>query len=135
MKKGAHGPAHHLGEDQLLFHAGTKADGEWSRAGARVLACIGLDAELEKAVQKAYDLVDKVKYEGKDLPHRHRSGGMMRAQGQRPESDDVAVLAGSGGVLALLAEPERDAAEDEHDHTEVERVARSARAPSRRSIR
>ena len=24
-----------------------------------------MDAELEKAVQKAYDLVDKVKYEGK----------------------------------------------------------------------
>lgn len=40
------------------------------------------------------------------------------------KSDDVAVLAGSSGVLALLAEPESDAAHDEQDDRQVERVAR-----------
>ena len=55
-----------LDPDQLLFHAGSRQEGDQVvTAGGRVLACIGMDAELEKAVQKAYDLVDKVKYEGK----------------------------------------------------------------------
>ncbi len=55
-----------LDVDQKLFHAGTRQDGDQVvTAGGRVLACIGMDAELEKAVQKAYDLVDKVKFEGK----------------------------------------------------------------------
>ena len=55
-------------ENQLLFHAGTKQEGESTvTAGGRVLACIGFDAELENAVKKAYALADKVEYEGKTL--------------------------------------------------------------------
>ncbi len=55
-----------LDADQRLFHAGTRQDGDQVvTSGGRVLACIGMDAELEKAVQKAYDLVDKVEFEGK----------------------------------------------------------------------
>ena len=57
--------ANDLEDDQLLFHAGTRREETKVTAGGRVLACIGMDAELEKAVQKAYGLVDKVKYEGK----------------------------------------------------------------------
>ena len=53
-------------EDQLIFHAGTQRDGEdVVTSGGRVMACVGLGAELEKAVKQAYDLAGKVKFEGK----------------------------------------------------------------------
>ena len=53
-------------EDQLIFHAGTQRDGEdVVTSGGRVMACVGLGAELEKAVKQAYDLTGKVKFEGK----------------------------------------------------------------------
>ena len=52
----------------MLFHAGTKADGDAVKtAGGRVFACIGLDGELEKAVQKAYGVAEAVQYAGKTL--------------------------------------------------------------------
>lgn len=55
-----------LGEDQLLFHAGTaEVDGKVVTAGGRVLSCVGLGADLEKAVKKAFEVVDNVQFEGK----------------------------------------------------------------------
>ena len=55
-----------IGEDQLLFHAGTAADGDTVKtAGGRVFACIGLDGELKKAVQKAYGVAEAVQFSGK----------------------------------------------------------------------
>jgi len=57
-----------IAEDQLLFHAGTRQEGDGVvTAGGRVLACIGFDAELENAVKKAYALADKVEFDGKTL--------------------------------------------------------------------
>ena len=64
---GLPGPAD-ADEGQLLFHAGTqKEGGRVLTNGGRVLGCVGLDAELENAVKKAYALADKVEYEGKTL--------------------------------------------------------------------
>ena len=64
---GLPGPAD-MDEGQLLFHAGTREDGDSVVThGGRVLGCVGLDAELENAVKKAYALADKVEYEGKTL--------------------------------------------------------------------
>ena len=61
-------PAAGIDDDQLLFHAGTRQEGDGVvTAGGRVLACIGFDAELENAVKKAYALADKVEFEGKTL--------------------------------------------------------------------
>lgn len=55
-----------LGEDQLVFHAGTQLkEDQVVSSGGRVAACVGLGAELEKAVAQAYDLAEKVKFEGK----------------------------------------------------------------------
>ena len=57
-----------IADDQLLFHAGTRKEGDGIvTSGGRVLACIGFDAELENAVKKAYALADKVEFEGKTL--------------------------------------------------------------------
>ena len=57
-----------IADDQLLFHAGTRQEGDGVvTAGGRVLACIGFDAELENAVKKAYALADKVEFDGKTL--------------------------------------------------------------------
>ena len=62
-------------EDQLIFHAGTQRDGEdVVTSGGRVMACVGLGAELEKAVKQAYDLAGKAKFEGK--AHRTAIGSV-----------------------------------------------------------
>ena len=55
-----------LGEDQLVFHAGTQLkEDQVLSSGGRVAACVGLGTELEKAVAQAYDLAGKVTFEGK----------------------------------------------------------------------
>jgi len=67
VSMGLPGPAD-ADEGQLLFHAGTQKEGDRVLTnGGRVLGCVGLDAELENAVKKAYVLADKVEYEGKTL--------------------------------------------------------------------
>ena len=53
-----------------LIHAGTRLDGnEVVTAGGRVMACVGLGADVDKAAAKAYALADAVSFEGKT----HRS--------------------------------------------------------------
>lgn len=52
-------------DHQLLFHAGTRLEGdEVVTAGGRVMASVGLGTELEKAVEQAYELAEKVEFEG-----------------------------------------------------------------------
>jgi phosphoribosylamine--glycine ligase len=63
-------PAIKSGEGQQLVHAGTAVEGgQVVTAGGRVLACVGLGPDVEKAAEKAYALVDAVRFEGKS----HRS--------------------------------------------------------------
>ena len=51
--------------DALVFHAGTyKKDGKIFTNGGRVLNVVALDADFRKAIQKAYDAVDKIHFEG-----------------------------------------------------------------------
>ena len=53
-----------------LIHAGTRLDGnEVVTAGGRVMACVGLGADVDKAAAKAYALANAVSFEGKT----HRS--------------------------------------------------------------
>ena len=55
-----------LGEDQQLIHAGTAVeDGQTVTAGGRVMACVGMGADVEKAAKRAYALAEAVSYEGK----------------------------------------------------------------------
>ena len=57
-----------INEGKLIFHAGTAGDKDGIVTnGGRVLGCVGLDAELEEAVKKAYAVADEVGYEGKTL--------------------------------------------------------------------
>lgn len=59
-----------VGQDQMVVHAGTTSkDGQVLTAGGRVLACVGLGADVEKAAKQAYALADTITYEGKT----HRS--------------------------------------------------------------
>lgn len=59
----------------LVFHCGTKAqDGKVFTAGGRVLAATGTGATLREAVDKAYETVGRISFEGaywrRDIAHR-----------------------------------------------------------------
>ncbi len=54
--------------DTLLFHAGTRKEGErWVTWGGRVLNVVGLGETLEAALEKAYRAADLIQFEGKQL--------------------------------------------------------------------
>jgi phosphoribosylamine--glycine ligase len=54
------------GATQMLFHAGTANSGDGVvTSGGRVAACVGMGADLEKAIAAAYALAGKVDFEGK----------------------------------------------------------------------
>jgi len=53
-------------EDVLVFHAGTKsADGKIVTAGGRVLGITALGATKKDALERAYDAVERIHFEGK----------------------------------------------------------------------
>ncbi len=55
-----------LPEDVLLFHAGTKKEkNKWYTAGGRVLNIVGHGKTLNEALKKAYDVAEKISFEGK----------------------------------------------------------------------
>ncbi|MEJ2054648.1 MAG: phosphoribosylglycinamide synthetase C domain-containing protein [Calditrichaceae bacterium] len=54
-----------LPEDTLVFHAGTKTeDGRVLTSGGRVLNVVGTGNDLNKAIDKAYDGVKMISFEG-----------------------------------------------------------------------
>lgn len=62
-------------QDVLVFHAGTKKEGgRILTDGGRVLGITGSDTSMDKAVQKTYAAVDKIRFEGmqcrRDIGHR-----------------------------------------------------------------
>ncbi|MGV6827730.1 MAG: phosphoribosylglycinamide synthetase C domain-containing protein, partial [bacterium] len=62
-------------DDQKIFHAGSAdKDGQVVTAGGRVLCATALGATVTQAQQRAYDLVDKISWEGmsyrKDIGYR-----------------------------------------------------------------
>lgn len=53
-------------DNQIVFHAGTSMkDNKLVTSGGRVLACSALDSQLENALAKSYQMVDKIDFEGK----------------------------------------------------------------------
>ncbi len=59
-----------VGEDQQIVHAGTEVhDSGAMTSGGRVLACVGMGADVNKAAERAYELADRVSFDGKT----HRS--------------------------------------------------------------
>ena len=62
-------------EGQHLVHAGTTVEGgQVVTAGGRVLACVGMGPDVNKAAEKAYALADSVQFEGKS--HRTDIGSV-----------------------------------------------------------
>ena len=64
-------------EDVLIFHAGTKKQKDRVYTnGGRVLGVTAKDISMEKAIQKAYSAVDKIRFEGmqyrKDIGYKAR---------------------------------------------------------------
>ncbi len=54
--------------DTVVFHAGTKKEGgRFITAGGRVLNVVGLGATFEAALEKAYQAVDLIQFEGKQF--------------------------------------------------------------------
>jgi phosphoribosylamine--glycine ligase len=53
------------GLDYVTFHAGTSMDGgQLKTSGGRVLCVVGLDHTIRGAQQKAYAIVDQIKFDG-----------------------------------------------------------------------
>ena len=58
----------------LLFHSGTEQkDGKWITAGGRVLGVTALGEEINTAVRRAYQAVEKIEFEG--MHYRKDIGG------------------------------------------------------------
>jgi len=54
-----------LGNGSYIFHAGTEKRGDdWVTAGGRVLGVVGIDNNLKLALNRAYDLVRRIRFEG-----------------------------------------------------------------------
>lgn len=51
--------------DVVVFHMGTKNDGNYRTFGGRVLGVSAMGATVEDAVQKAYSAAEKIRFEGK----------------------------------------------------------------------
>ena len=52
--------------DTLLFHAGTKKEGNrWLTVGGRVFSAVGLGESLEAALDRAYQAADKIQFQGR----------------------------------------------------------------------
>lgn len=51
--------------DCFLFHAGTRKDGKhWKTAGGRVVGLTSVDRDLPKALAKAYEIIDGIRFDG-----------------------------------------------------------------------
>ncbi len=51
--------------DCHLFHAGTRKDGKhWVTAGGRVVGLTSVDRDLPKALAKAYEIIDGIRFDG-----------------------------------------------------------------------
>jgi phosphoribosylamine--glycine ligase len=49
----------------FVFHAGTALKGDrWTTAGGRVLGVTGIDKDLKSALNRAYRVVNKIRFEG-----------------------------------------------------------------------
>lgn len=64
-------------EDVFIFHAGTKQErGRLVTNGGRVLGVTAVDKNVEKAIRKAYDTVEKIRFDGvqfrRDIGYRVR---------------------------------------------------------------
>ena len=71
-----------LGNGSYIFHAGTEKRGDdWVTAGGRVLGLVGIDNTLKLALNRAYDLVKRIRFEG--AMYRRDIG--FRAQQPRQE--------------------------------------------------
>jgi phosphoribosylamine--glycine ligase len=62
-------------ENQITFHAGTKLlDGKLVTSGGRVMCVVGLSDTVRGAQQKAYEAIEKIKFDGmqyrKDIGYR-----------------------------------------------------------------
>ncbi|KAK9763465.1 hypothetical protein K7432_009816 [Basidiobolus ranarum] len=62
-------------DDVIIFHAGTKTDGDkLLTSGGRVLAASGIASTLQSSIDKAYQGIDAVNFDGmfyrKDIAHR-----------------------------------------------------------------
>ena len=63
--KEIHGLDRDFGEDVIIFHAGTKrVDGKVVTAGGRVLGVTGLGHTITEAIDRAYQAVGKIAFDG-----------------------------------------------------------------------
>jgi len=79
-------------KDIMVFHAGTKLeDGQFVTAGGRVLGVTALGDTIQDAIDRAYEAVSKIKWDGM---HYRRDIG-KKALKHLSDSCDVAIVMGS----------------------------------------
>jgi len=55
-----------MDKDQHIVHAGTNVvNGEVVTSGGRVMACVGMGADVKQAAEKAHALAEAVQFKGK----------------------------------------------------------------------
>lgn len=76
--------------DGMVFHAGTRrVDGQVVTAGGRVLSVSALGTTIDEAVERAYEAVAKIRFEGityrRDIAHR-ALGGLLSTGAKKKEN-------------------------------------------------
>jgi hypothetical protein len=63
-----------------VFHAGTaEKDGKVVTSGGRVLCVTALGDKVKIAAERAYEIAEKIRFDGDAVPARHRSSGLRTA--------------------------------------------------------
>ncbi|ORX85629.1 phosphoribosylamine--glycine ligase [Basidiobolus meristosporus CBS 931.73] len=97
--------------DIIVFHAGTKADGgKLLTSGGRVLAVSGIAPTLQGSIEKAYEGIAKVQFEGmfyrKDIAHRAIKYLSQEAQSTTVTTyEEAGVSIDAGNVLVQKIKP------------------------------
>lgn len=74
-------------KDVIVFHAATaRRDGRLVTVGGRVLGVTALGANLEQAIERAYQAVGKVSFDGMHCRHDIGRKALARLQARRPEA-------------------------------------------------
>ncbi len=90
-------------KDVMVFHAGTRLEGDqFVTAGGRVLGVTALGDTIASAIERAYEAVSEIKWDGM---HYRRDIG-QKALKHEPGSCDVAIIMGSKSDAKVMKKAE-----------------------------
>ena len=88
-------------DDVMVFHAGTAREGDhFVTAGGRVLGVTALGATISEAIDRAYEAVSKISFDG--MHYRHDIGRKALRHTVSAGSPQVGILMGSKSDLGVM---------------------------------